>query len=235
MAESRRSTGKRGLWVLTALAIVVLALEGHRLAHLLPEMEHWVRGLGPRGPMFFILAVIVLEPFFFPNTLFGITAGVVFGLWKGYAIYFFAVYVANLFVYFIGRRVLRKPVLRALEARPKIRSAVAAAETQGTSLVFWIRLLPLNPAVFSYAFGGVRVPFPAVVVGTLGMFPHMFFDVYLGSVAAHVTKMAGDDHANWEAKGAGLIFGLIAVAVLSFRIVKIARGQIQAAGVNDEL
>lgn len=235
MAESRRSIGKRGLWALTSLAVLVLALEGHRLAHLLPQMEHWVRALGPSGPMVFILAVIALEPFFFPNTLFGITAGVVFGLWKGFAVYFFAVYVANLLVYFIGRRVLRQPVLRGLDGRPQIRDAVLAAEKHGTSLVFWIRLLPLNPAIFSYAFGGVRVPFPAVVVGTLGMFPHMFFDVYLGSVAAHVTEMAGSDHANWEAKGAGLVLGLVAVAVLSFRIVKIARGQIQAAGVSGEL
>ncbi|MEM8605964.1 MAG: VTT domain-containing protein [Myxococcota bacterium] len=235
MTESRRTSGKRGLWLLLGLAILVLGFEGHRLAHLLPEMEHWVKGLGTAGPFFFILAVIVLEPFFFPNTLFGITAGVVFGLWKGYAVYFISVYVANLLVYLIGRRILRKPVLRALDDRPNIRNAVAAAETQGTSLVFWIRLLPLNPAVFSYAFGGVRVPFRAVAIGTLGMFPHMFFDVYLGTVAAHVTEMAGKQHANWEAQGAALVLGLVAVAVLTMRIVKIARGQIQAAGVDDSL
>ena len=229
----RRTVKKRGLWVIAVVVIVVLVFAGHWLAHLLPEMERFVRALGPAGPVFFLVAVIVLEPLFFPNTLLGITAGVVFGLWRGYAIYFASVYLANLVVYWIGRAVFRRPILRALDRQPRIRSAVEAAEAQGTSLVFWIRLLPLNPAIFSYGFGGVRVPFRAVVIGTIGMFPHMLLDVYLGTVAAHVTKMAGDAHANWEVKGAGLIFGLVAVAVLSERISKIARSQIQAAGVAD--
>ncbi|MEM7136470.1 MAG: VTT domain-containing protein [Myxococcota bacterium] len=233
MGRDGRRWGKRGLWVIAAVAIGVLLFQGHHLAHLLPRMEAWVRSLGPAAPLFFFVAVVVLEPVFFPNTLFGMTAGVVFGLWKGFLIYFFSVYMANLIVYLIGRRLLREPVLRGLEGRPQIRSAVAAAETQGTSLVFWIRLLPLNPAVFSYAFGGVRVPFRAVAIGTLGMFPHMFFDVYLGEVAAHVTEMAGAGHADWEAKGFGLVLGLVAAGVLSVRVARIARNQIHAAGVVD--
>ena len=235
MGLARRTMRKRGLWALAAVAIVVLIFAGHWLAHLLPEMERFVRELGPAGPLFFVLAVLVLEPLLFPNTLFGITAGVVFGLWRGYVLYFGAVYVANLIVYAIGRGVLRRPVLQALDHQPKIRDAVAAAETQGTSLVFWIRLLPLNPAIFSYGFGGVRVPFRAVALGTFGMFPHMLLDVYLGSVAAHVTKMAGANHADWQVKGLALVLGLVAIAVLSERITKIARGQIQAAGAGDEL
>ncbi|MGB5813028.1 MAG: VTT domain-containing protein [Polyangiales bacterium] len=233
MDERHRRIGKRGLWIAAALLIAGLAFHGDHIADLLPKMETWVQSLGPRGPAFFFLAVLLLEPVFFPNTLFGMTAGFVFGLWKGYLIYFGSVYVANLIVYLIGRRLLQRPVMSALDRRPKIKGAVSAAETQGTSLVFWIRLLPLNPAVFSYAFGAVHVPFRAIALGTLGMFPHMFFDVYLGTVAAHVTTMSADHHTNWEAKGVGLVLGLIAVAALSFRLTRIARAQIQAAGVVD--
>ncbi len=231
MGKPRTRYGKRIAWVLAAILIVVLAFQGHHVAHLLPRAEHWIETLGPWGPVIFLTAIFVLEPTFFPNTLFGMTAGVVFGLFEGYLLYFWCVYFANLVVYFIGRRVLRAPVLRALDRRPSIRDAVGAAEKEGTSLVFWIRLLPINPVVFSYAFGAIQVPFRSVAIGTLGMFPHMFLDVYLGTVAAHMTKMAGEGHGNWEIKGAGLLLGLVAVASLSWRITRIARAQIQTAGV----
>lgn len=219
-------------WVLGAVLIVVLAFEGHRLSHVLPEAEAAIQRLGVWGPVIFFAAVLVLEPFLFPNTPFGMAAGVVFGLWEGYAIYFLSVYLANLVVYGIGRRLLREPVLHALESRGNIREAVAAAKKQGTSLVFWIRLLPLNPSIFSYAFGAVETPFRAVAIGTFGMFPHMFLDVYFGTVAAHVTKMAGEGHGNWEVKGIGLLLGLVAIAVLSWRIARIAQAQIEAAGIS---
>ena len=125
-------------------------------------------------------------------------AGVVFGLWKGFLYYFGAVYAANLLVYVIGRRLLRKPVLRQLERRPKLREAAVAASTEGTGLVFWLRLIPANPAILSYALGALRVLPRSVAVGTLGMAPHMRVDVYLGSAASHVTQMAGQGHASWE-------------------------------------
>ena len=233
MGERGTRNGKRVAWIFAGILIVLLAFQGHHLAHLLPRAEGWIENLGPWGPVIFITAIFILEPLFFPNTLFGLTAGVVFGLWKGYLLYFSAVYFANLVVYFIGRRALRTPVLRSLEGRPSIRSAVGAAKKEGTSLVLWIRLLPINPAIFSYAFGAVQVPFRSVVIGTLGMFPHMFLDVYFGTVAAHVTKMAGEGHSNWEIKGVGLLLGLVAVAVLARRITQIARAQIQAAGIGD--
>lgn len=232
MGKQRTRHGKRIMWILAGVLIVVLAFEGHHLAHLLPQIEHWIEGLGLWAPAIFVAAIFVLEPLLFPNTVFGMTTGVVFGLWKGYLLYFSAAYFANLMVYFIGRRVLRAPVLRALDARPSIRDAVGGAKKEGSGLVFWIRVLPVNPAIFSYAFGAVQVPFRSVALGTIGLFPTMFFDVYLGTVAAHVTKMAGEGHSNWEIKGVGLVLGLIAVGVVSWRITRIARAQIQAAGVE---
>ncbi len=214
------------------MLLVVLVFEGHRVAHWLPQVEQWVEDLGPWGPVLFVGAIIIVEPFFFPNTLFGLCAGVVFGLWAGYAYYFLGVYLANLGVYAIGRRALRGRVLAILETRPSIRDSVRAAEKEGTSLVFWLRMLPINPAIVSYALGAVRTPFRSVAVGTLGMFPHLLFDVYLGTVAAHVTKMAEHGHTDWDLKGAGLVLGLVATGVVTWRIARIARAQIQAAGVK---
>ena len=233
MGKPRVRYRQRVAWVLAGILIVVLAFEGRHLAHLLPQAEHWIETLGPWGPVIFIAAIFVLEPLLFPNTLFGMIAGVVFGLFEGFLLYFWGMYLANLVVYFIGRHVLHAPVLRALDRQARIRDAVQAAETEGTNLVFWIRILPVSPAFCSYAFGAIQVPFRSVVIGTLGILPTAFFDVYLGTVAAHVTKMAGEGHSNWEIKGVGLLLGLGAFAALFWKVTRIARAQIQAAGVVD--
>ena len=219
-------------WGLGALLMVLLAVEGHRLASFLPQAERAVDELGPWGPFLYVAAILVLEPFFFPNFIFGVIAGVVFGLWRGFLYYFGAVYCANLLVYLIGRRLLRKPVLGQLERRPKIRDAAVAASTEGTALVFWLRLIPANPAILSYALGALRVLPRSVAIGTLGMAPHMFVDVYLGRAASHMTRMAGEGHTSWESKGVGLLLGLVAVAIVSWRVARIASAQIRAAGVT---
>jgi hypothetical protein len=95
--------------------------------------------------------------------------------------------------------------------------------------VFWLRMIPANPAILSYALGALRVLPRSVAIGTLGIAPHMFVDVYLGTVAAHVTQMAGEGHTSWEAKGIGLLLGLIAVAAVTWRITRIARARMGAA------
>lgn len=221
----------RVAWVFGAVLIVLLAFEGHRVSDFVPQAEQFIDELGPWGPLVYVIVIIVLEPFLFPNVVFGMTAGAVFGLWKGCLYYFGAVYGANMLVYVIGRSLLRKPVLRQLDRRPKIRDAAAAVGSEGPALVFWLRMIPTNPAILSYALGALRALPRSVAIGTLGMAPHMFVDVYLGSAATHVTKMAGQGHSSWEAKGVGLILGLVAAAVVSWRITRVARAHIRAAGV----
>jgi uncharacterized membrane protein YdjX (TVP38/TMEM64 family) len=222
-------TSRRVAWVLAASLIVGLAVEGHHLAGYVPKAEHAIEQLGPWGPLIYAVAIIALEPILFPNMIFGLIAGAAFGLWKGYVYYFGAVYVANMLVYVIGKRLLRAPVLRALERRPKIRDTAAVAGSEGPGLVFWLRMIPANPAILSYALGALRALPRSVAIGTLGIAPHMFVDVYLGTVAAHVTQMAGEGHTSWEAKGIGLLLGLIAVAAVTWRITRIARARIGAA------
>ena len=222
-------TSHRIAWAVAAALIVGLAIEGHHLADYVPKAEHAIEQLGPWGPLIYAIAIIGLQPVLFPNFIFGLIGGAVFGLWKGYFYYFGAVYLANMLVYVIGKHLLRAPVLRELERRSKLRNAATVAGSEGPALVFWMRMIPTNPAILSYALGALRVIPRSVAIGTLGIAPHMFLDVYLGTVAAHVTQMAGQGHTRWEAKGIGLLLGLIAVAAATWRITRIARARMGAA------
>lgn len=210
-----------------------LAWQGHRLAHLLPRIEQAVEALGPWGPIVYVAVVVVLTPLLVPDTIFAVTAGVVFGLAAGFTYYFAAVYVACLIAAFLGRRWLRERVLASLATRPALAGIARAASREGLRLTFWIRLVPVNAAVVSYALGAVGVPLRAVAIGTLGMFPHMFLSVYLGVAAAHVTRMAGASHARWTAEGIALMLGLAACAGLVVQISSMAMRQVRAAEAED--
>jgi uncharacterized membrane protein YdjX (TVP38/TMEM64 family) len=223
---------KQIAWIVGGLLVAALAFEGHHLAHLLPVIERFVEGLGPWAPWIYIAAIVVLEPLLFPNSLFGLMAGVVFGLPVGFVYYSGGVYLGNLLVYLIGRRLLRRPVLHALQDRPEVQAAVTAAKQEGTSLVFWLRLIPVNPAVLSYAFGAVELSLCVVALGSFGMLPHLLLDVYIGSVAAHVTEMAGQGHSRWEIEGIGLVLGLIALGIVFWRVAGLAKAHITKAGVS---
>ncbi len=223
---------KRVAWIVGAALVALLAVEGHRVAHFLPRVEHFVETLGPWGPLIYIASIVLLEPLLFPNTLFGLTAGVAFGFTRGLLYYASGVYLGNLLAYWLGRRFLRRPVLGALGRHAKVQTAVTAAKQAGTSLVFWLRVLPLNPALFSYAFGAVELPLRAVALGSFGMLSHLVLDVYIGTVAAHVTQMAGKGHTQWQIEGVSLVAGLVVVGIVFWRVARVAKTQVRAAGVS---
>ncbi len=229
-----RGNQKRIVWIIGAALIAVLVFEGRHLARFLPRIEESVEALGPWGPLIYMASIVVLAPLLFPNALLGLAAGVVFGLPLGFLYYSSGVYLGNLLVYLIGRRLLRRPVLRALGGRPEAQAAVSAAKREGTSLVFWLRMLPLNPALMSYAFGAVEIPVRAVALGSFGMLSHLLLDVYMGTVAARVTEMAGQGHRHWEIQGIVLLLGLAAVGIVFWRVASIAKAQIAKAGVTLE-
>lgn len=214
---------KEIVWVLAIILIVILAFEGHRMAGFLPRIEQLVGALGPWGPVVYVLAVIALAPLLVPVFILGIAGGVVFGLPLGALYYAGAVYVANLLIWLLGRRVLRRPVLHLLERKPSLRKLVVRAKEGGAAFVFWIRLLPVSPAPFSYAFGAIEVPLRAVALGSIAMVPHLLADVYFGAVAAHVTKMAGQGHQQWEQSGTALLLGLAALVVVLFVVSRVAK------------
>ena len=216
-------------WIAAAAALGLLLWQGHHIAHLLPRIEAWVDSLGPWAPLAYAAGVIVLSPLLVPDSIFAIVAGVVFGLAEGFALYFGAVYVGSLIATGLGRRWLRTRVLAVLETRPDLDAMVRAARSEGAWVTFWIRLIPLNPAIVSYALGAAGVPLRSVALGTLGMFPHMLLAVYLGVAAAHVTRMAGESHESWTLQGASLLLGLVACAGVVAWVSRLAARQVAAA------
>jgi uncharacterized membrane protein YdjX (TVP38/TMEM64 family) len=207
--DARRS--QRFVWIGALLALGLLAWQGHRLETALPRFESAIEGLGAWGPLLFFVAVVVLESFFVPDTLFALAAGAAFGPVHGAIYYACGLYLNCLMLHWIGGRWLKAPVLRQLERREQIRTLVAKAAAGGTRLTFVARLVPVNQAALSYALGAAGVPLRSALLGNFGMFPHALPTVFVGTAAVHMTRMAGTGHSRWELDA---LLGMLALGAL---------------------
>jgi uncharacterized membrane protein YdjX (TVP38/TMEM64 family) len=217
-------------WSAGALVLVSLAWQGHHVAPWLPRLEHAIAGLGPWGPLALIAAILLLGPLLVPDSIFGIAAGVSFGLAAGTAWYFLGVYLMCLGIQLVSRRWLQARVLGWLQSRPTLRAAVLAAPRRGARSTFLIRLVPVNQALLSYALGAAGVPLRFAVLGNVAMLAHMVPTVYFGAAAAHVTRMAGKRHREWEPEGVLLMLGLGVCVWLTLHVTHRAWAAIGAEG-----
>jgi uncharacterized membrane protein YdjX (TVP38/TMEM64 family) len=211
------------------LLLGLLAWQGHHLAAALPAFERAIEDLGPWGPVGLAAAILLFGPLLVPDSIFGITAGAVFGLTTGSAAYFAGAYLMCLAIQYASRRWLGARVLRLLSARPKLRAAVEAAPQGGTRFTFLIRLVPVNQALLSYALGAAAVPLRYALLGNTAMFTHMFPTVYFGAVAAHMTRMAGSGHREWETEGVLFCLGLVACVLVTIQVTRRAWAAIEAS------
>jgi uncharacterized membrane protein YdjX (TVP38/TMEM64 family) len=216
---------ERTPWVAGAVALIVLAWQGHHVARWLPELERAIAGLGPWGPLALMVGILLLGPLLVPDSIFGVAAGVTFGLAAGTAYYFAGVYLMCLAVQFVSGRWLQARVLRLLESRPALRAAVLRASHGSARSTFLIRLVPVNQALLSYALGAAGVPLRMALIGNVAMLTHMFPTVYFGAAAAHVTRMAGTGHRAWETQGAFLLLGLGVCVLLTLQVTREAGAQ----------
>lgn len=217
-------------WAAGAVVLALLAWQGHHLARSLPAFESAIGGLGPWGPVALALAIVLLGPLLVPDSIFGIAAGATFGLATGTASYFAGAYIMCLLVQSVSRRWLGDRVLRLLESRPRLRTALRVAPQGGTRFTFLIRLVPVNQALLSYALGAAGVPLRNALLGNTAMFAHMFPTVYFGAAAAHVTRMAGTGHRDWETQGVLLVLGLAMCALLTIQVTRRAWAAIDSEG-----
>jgi len=222
---------QRKIWTRLLLGTGLLAAivwQGRHLAHWIPQVETAVAGLGVWGPVVFMLGVVVLSPLLFPDSLFGIVAGFVFGLAAGTLYYFVAIYLVNLAIFALGRSWLRGPILRVAANRPQAHAILEGAHRDAVRLTLLIRLVPLNVAFVSYVLGAARFPWRAVLIGNLALLPHLFLPVYLGHVANAAATWTKREGTSVLLEDAGLLLGLVAAASVVAIVARMATRAVKA-------
>ena len=227
-----KHAGNRATLPFIAVALVVLVLIvmlGREAGHHVASIERWVVALGPTGLVVFVGLLIVGTSLLIPESLFGIAAGAVFGIWPGFA----AVLVGNMLAaslqYALARRLLRDRIQKVLASRPQLAAVQRAVLQDEIRLQLLLRLTPLNPASLSYVFGVAGVRFAGFLLACVGLVPHLLMEIWLGHVGQHLTRVSTGTRSPSLAHEAVTFGGLLVTAIVVFVVSKIARRAVERA------
>lgn len=212
------------------LAIFFLAEEVHR--HL-QEIESWVAGLGPWGPLAFVAIFVLGTSLLVPESVLAIVAGAIFGMSWGGAMAVAGTLLAGALQYTLARRLLRERIRQLLDARPRFAAIESAVRRDEVRLQWLLRLTPLNPALLNYLLGAAGVRFPPFLLACLAQIPHLFLELYLGHAGRHMTAQAAgvvpQSQLHHLAVYGGLALAILAVAVVSRAAQKAVSDALAAA------
>jgi uncharacterized membrane protein YdjX (TVP38/TMEM64 family) len=174
--------------VLLLAAAAALAASGAH-EHLSPgRLRATLEGLGPAGPLLFVVAFAVLEPLHVPGILFVLTAPLVWPLPAAFALSLAGATGAGI-VGFVGARYLARDVVqRHLPASWRAWDDRLAAH--GFRTVVAIRLLTFLAPAAHWGIGLSSVRFGPALAGTaVGLAPGLLLLTWLGE---HVTGWLGE-------------------------------------------
>ncbi|MDE0885041.1 MAG: TVP38/TMEM64 family protein [Myxococcota bacterium] len=222
-AASRIATlRKPALGLAAVAALFVLARSA---GDPLLEAVAWVEGLGPLGPVVFIVLYVFATVFFIPGSILTLAGGALFGLAGGLVYVFIAAFTGSSLAFLIARYGARAWVEERLGSNPQFEALDRAVAEEGLKITFLLRLSPVFPFNFlNYGLGLTRVSLRDYMIASLGMLPATFLYVYSGRVIGDVALLAGG--ASPE-RGAGyyalLALGLAATVAVTAVVTRTAR------------
>jgi len=204
---------------IAGVLMVVTAFQAH--AHW-SEIIAKVAELGFAGYLLFIGAWVVLASACFPVSVFGVSAGALFGLPLGIAIIFIASMIAAVVMYALAHGALRRPVASFIAARPKLAAIDRLAGEKALRLNFLTRLSPLNFGLACYTLASGRTMLRDYLLGNVATLPSMVLQVWLGTLAVE----ARDDFTGEGSSSRNLLLGaigLLVAAILVWQITRLVR------------
>lgn len=210
---------------LLLLALALLVWLGRKGGGYVPRFAHWVHGLGPWGPVAFILGYALATVAFIPGSLLTLAAGAIFGLLSGTVYVFIGATIGANAAFLIARYLARKPVEERLTARPKFQAIDRAIAKQGLKIVTLLRLSPIFPFnLLNYSLGLTRVRLFDYLIACLAMLPGTFLYVYYGKAIGSLAALAGGAQIH---KGPGywtvFVLGLLATIAVTTIVTRVAR------------
>jgi len=152
------------------------------------EVETYIVKLGFWGPVLFITMFILFTSLMFPESIFAITAGALFGIWWGLIWITIGGIVASLTMLYIGRHLLRSPVQKVLLKHPKLQAFDKAVSR--FRILALLRLSPFNFSALCYLASVSKISFPSYVYASIAMIPGFLSTVYIGYAAKHAADLA---------------------------------------------
>jgi len=212
------------------VAAVLMGLRGLPLRDWFIELENYVGGLGPIGPVVWTLTYIICTVLFIPGSALSIAAAGLFGFTTAFIVVLIGANIGALCSFLLARSFLRDKVARWAEGNPKFQSLDRAIGSQGFKMVFLSRLSPAFPfTLLNYLLGLTAVRTGAYVLANLlGMLPGTFLYIYVGVAARDAIAGQADAAASFYEQILKY-GGLLATIVVVVFITRMARQAMREA------
>lgn len=215
--------------VFSVLLIIAISVLGEEIEHNISSIEIWMSDVGLLGVLVYIVIFMLLTSAFLPDTVMSITAGALFGLKSGIIAVFAGALAGSAFQYYLGRRILRRPIERLVTSKPSLASIRKAVVQQGLRLQILLRMTPVSPVMVSYLLGASGVRFSAFMIACCGLLPTLFAEVYSGYAGRHIARMAGRSEFSIAVHDIMIVGGLISTVIVLIGISRKARKAIETA------
>ena len=210
---------RKRTWVAVALLAGAALAAGHgrEIAAALDglewdDMQAAVRAAGPWAPLLCIALNALFTLLFLPTTLVCILVSLLFGIARGLPICLAGLALGMASAFLIARYLARDWIERRIGHTRLFRRLEEGMRSEGWKLVFFTRLLPVNPYGFlNYAYGLTRLSFGAfIAASTVGVVPNVLALMWTAQAAGKLAR----GQTNWHVlailfAGAGL-FAILA-------------------------
>ena len=228
---------RRTVWhvSLGGLLLVGALVLGRWFGHELPQLEAWIGQQGWVGWAVFILLVVLGTSVFIPDTVFALTAGVLFGFFGGAAVMCAAALLTACLNFAVSRRYLQSTIRRWLERQPRLAAIERAVNREGLRFQFLLRLTPLSPVSVSYLLGTTNTKFGTFLVASLGILPGVVVEVYFGHVAKHLAQAAHAPGQHLHLHLILTVLGMFACGAVMVYLGRLARAAVAEAEKTDSV
>ena len=228
MSESRlRAPVVKAIVALAFLIALVVLVRTLPVTEWLRSFQDWVRDAGPLGYVLYAGVYAVCCIFVVPALALTLGAGAIFGFKTGLLINLVGATLGATAAFLLARTVLRHRVERITERHVKFRALDRAITTEGTKIMWLVRLSGFPPFTWvNYAFGltGIRLV-PYVLITFLGIIPGTLAFTWAGAAGAAALSGSGNRIA--------LIVTAAGAVLVSVFIARLATRAIRRAGVDE--
>jgi len=211
--------------VALAAAVIAAVAVGRWAGGFVPQLRAWVDGLGPWGPVGFILVYAGAAVALVPASLLTLGAGALFGVWAGTLYVFVAAVLGSAVAFLVARYIARTAVEKRIDGNARFAAVDRAIAREGRKIVLLLRLSPVFPFnLLNYALGLTRISLSDYLLASVGMLPATLMYVYIGSLGVDVAAAAGGgpserSNAEWILAAVGLA----ATIAVTLSVTRIAR------------
>ena len=191
------------------------------------QVDVYIAQLGFWGPVLFVTLLVFLTSVMFPESIFALAAGAIFGIWWGVLWTLAGSIIASILMFVIGRHLLKNPVQQLLKKHPKLNAFDNAISN--FRIIALLRLSPFNFTALCYLASVSRITFSSYVLASIAMFPGLLSTVYIGYAAKHAADLAKTFNATGELpSGDSLVHeitiyaGLVLSVTVSIVVAKVA-------------